>query len=76
MSDTTQMFVGAGLVFGIPLCYLLVCFWLARRFGPRIAYMQRRRQVETALHRADYDRRIIQDVVDEWSYNPRCRYRR
>jgi hypothetical protein len=76
MGHTMEMFVGAGMVFGIPLGILLFMLWAARRFGPGIAYKQRRRQVEAAMHRDEYDRRVIEDVAGEWGYDPRRHYRR
>lgn len=43
--------------------------WFNRRFGERVRYNQRRRQVEADMHRHAFDRRIAEDVADEWGYD-------
>ncbi|WP_189148162.1 hypothetical protein [Streptomyces lacrimifluminis] len=61
---------------GFYLLVLLVlfigaCVLVNRFFGDRIRYNQRRRQVEAAMHRDAFDRRIAEDVADEWGYDSR-----
>lgn len=53
----------AGVVFGIPA-------YIGYKRRSVVAYKKRRRQVETALHRAEFDREVIEDVVHEWVYGP------
>ncbi|MFC8852946.1 hypothetical protein ACFT5D_07820 [Streptomyces sp. NPDC057144] len=50
---------------------LWLLHFLDKKFGHKIRYNQRRRQIETEMHRRAVDRDIAQDVADEWGYDPR-----
>ncbi|MFI9175966.1 hypothetical protein [Streptomyces lincolnensis] len=51
--------------------FIGACVLVNRFFGDRIRYNQRRRQVEASMHRDAFDRRIAEDVADEWGYDSR-----
>ncbi|WP_216587759.1 hypothetical protein [Streptomyces brasiliscabiei] len=51
--------------------FIGACVLVNRFFGDRIRYNQRRRQVETAMHLQEFDRRITEGVADEWGYDSR-----
>ncbi|WP_200300808.1 hypothetical protein [Streptomyces adelaidensis] len=55
---------------------LWLLHFLDKKFGHRIRYNQRRQQIEAEMHRREYDRRLTEDVADEWGYNPRHHRRR
>lgn len=69
MSDHAQAVLGGFYFFGAIVLFGLFFWWLRRTFGGRIQENQRRRQIETAMHLDAYDRRLIEDVADEWGYD-------
>lgn len=58
-----------GVFIGIPA-------YIGYRRRPVVMRNERRRQIEAAMHRAEYDRQLIEDVADEWGYDPRYHRRR
>lgn len=44
---------------------------LAKKFGPGMERNKRKRQIETQMHRREYDRQLMDEVADEWGYDPR-----
>lgn len=64
-----ELLVFAGVFLGVPA-------YMGHRRRSAVAYKKRRRVVEAAMHREEYDRQIIDDVAREWGYDARRHYRR
>lgn len=64
-----ELLVAAGVFIGIP-------GYIGYRRRPVIQYNKRRRLVEAAMHRDEYDRQLIEDVAHEWGYDARRHYPR
>ncbi|MDQ0776330.1 hypothetical protein QF026_004796 [Streptomyces aurantiacus] len=66
------------------LLYVLIFFgfvvgiavFISKKVAPKVNARQRRNQIEAAMHRQEYDRRVTEDVADEWGYDPRHHRRR
>lgn len=64
--------------------YLLIFFGLVigaavfilKKIAPRVNAKRRRQQIEAQMHRREYDRRLAEDVADEWGYDPQHHRRR
>jgi hypothetical protein len=54
----------------------VVAVFILKKVAPRANAKQRRQQIEAQMHRREYDRRLTEDVADEWGYDPRNHRRR
>ena len=71
MTEGQSSALGGFYLLVLLVLFIGACVLVNRFFGDRIRYNQRRRQVETAMHRDAFDRIVAEDVADEWGYDSR-----
>ncbi|HEV3170382.1 MAG TPA: hypothetical protein VGZ32_08590 [Actinocrinis sp.] len=53
------------LFFGTPFA---IGAYIAKKHGPSIERNKRKRQIEAAMNRYEYDSELIDEVIDEWRW--------
>lgn len=65
MTQDQSATLGGFYVFGFIALFVGVTWWLNRRFGERIRYNQRRRQVERAMNEYEVNSSMVDDILRE-----------